>query len=232
MHWLVVRFTPVGDALDVLGDDSPWAAPFLAADRGGRHASRSWRGCSPRRSSSSSWTGRRPPAWFRWWMPKAALATFLTSLVLVLAFGVGRSLLLLLPVGRADRQPLARRAGRVRRQVVPARAGLIAVPRCCVGTGCAPIGLVITLGLVLTVPSVVGALLLVLTGVSFAAASVVVTLCAVVLVPYVALVLAHFYAELAESGTRRGARRPARRRRRPGWGSRGRGRWRGRGVMR
>ena len=42
-----------------------------------------------------------------------------------------------------------------------------------------------------------------LTGVSFAVASVIVTLCAVVLVPYVALVLVHFYAELTESGTRR-----------------------------
>ena len=31
VHWLVVRFTSVGDVLDVLGDESPWAVPFLAA---------------------------------------------------------------------------------------------------------------------------------------------------------------------------------------------------------
>ena len=55
----------------------------------------------------------------------------------------------------------------------------------------------------LTVPTVIGALLLVLTSISFAVASVIVTLCAVVLVPYVALVLVHFYVELTESGTRR-----------------------------
>ena len=134
-------------------------------------------------------------------MPKAALATFLTSLVLVVAFGLGTIILLLLPVVAlvASRWLVAPVV--CTDQAVPALAGLHRSAALLRGSRLRAVGLVITLGLVLTVPSIVGALLLVLTGVSFALASVIVTMCAVVLVPYVALVLAHFYAELVGSGS-------------------------------
>ncbi len=58
------------------------------------------------------------------------------------------------------------------------------------------IGLLITLALILTATGVLGAALLVLTSISFPLAGLVVTLAAVVVVPYVALVLAQFYVQL------------------------------------
>ena len=137
-------------------------------------------------------------------MPKAAFATFLASFVLVLAFGVGTIVLLLLPLVAliASRWLVAPVV--CADEVVPARAGLRRSAELLRGQPAAGARPRDHAGPVLTVPSIVGALLLVLTSVSFAVASVIVTLCAVVLVPYVALVLVHFYVELTESGTRRG----------------------------
>ena len=224
VHWLVVRFTPVDDALDVLGEESPWAAPFLAAIAAivtfpvmawvlaatvelvvDTHIMRPARALErpPCRTRSSPLKDAGGSG--SWWMPKAALATFLTSLLLVVAFGVGAILFLLLPVVAlvASRWLVAPVV--CADEAVPAGAGLRRSATFLHGSRMRAIGLAITLGLVIAVPSVVGALLLVLTSISFGAASVVVTLCAVVLVPYVALVLAHFYGELVGSGSRRGA---------------------------
>ena len=58
------------------------------------------------------------------------------------------------------------------------------------------IGLAFTLALILASTGLLGALLLVLTNVSFNVAGIVVTLAAVVVVPYIALVLTHLYAQL------------------------------------
>ena len=203
VHWLVVRYTPVDNVLDVLGDDSPWAAPFLAAIAAiVTFPVMAWvLAATVELVVDTDRKGDRRPG--SWWMPKAALATFVASFVLVITFGVGTIVLLLLPLVAliASRWLVAPVV--CADQVVPARAGLRRSSALLRGSRLRAIGLAITLGLVLTVPSIVGALLLVLTGVSFALASVIVTLCAVVLVPYVALVLVHFYAQLTGSGPRR-----------------------------
>ncbi len=114
VHWLVVRYTPVDDVLDVLGDDSPWAAPFLAAIAAiVTFPVMAWvLAATVELVVDTDRKGDRRPG--SWWMPKAALATFVASFVLVITFGVGTIVLLLLPLVVADRQPLARRAGRVR----------------------------------------------------------------------------------------------------------------------
>ena len=64
------------------------------------------------------------------------------------------------------------------------------------GHGWRAFGLVLTLALVAASAGVAGALVLLLTSASFVVASFVVALAAVVLVPYIALVLAHFYDDL------------------------------------
>jgi len=205
VHWLVVRYTPVDNVLDVLGDDSPWAAPFLAAIAAiVTLPVMAWvLAATVELVVDTDRHGDRRPG--SWWMPKAAFATFVASFVLVITFGVGTIVLLLLPLVAliASRWLVAPVV--CADEVVPARAGLRRSAELLRGSRLRALGLAITLGLVLTVPSIVGALLLVLTSVSFAVASVIVTLCAVVLVPYVALVLVHFYVELTESGTRRGS---------------------------
>ena len=206
VHWLVVRYTPVDDVLDVLGDDSPWAAPFLAAIAAiVTLPVMAWvLAATVELVVDTDRHGDRRPG--SWWMPKAAFATFVASFVLVLAFGVGTIVLLLLPLVAliASRWLVAPVV--CADEVVPARAGLRRSARAAPWepaagasasrsrwASCSPCR------------ASSERYSLVLTSVSFAVASVIVTLCAVVLVPYVALVLVHFYVELTESGTRRGS---------------------------
>ena len=195
VDWIVLRYTSIGDVLDVLGEDSPWAVPVLAAM------------AAVVILPIMAWVlaatvelvlgaGRAGGTPGRWWMPRAGAATFLAALVLVVALGAASIVLLLLPVaaivaGRWLVAPVACADGGI-----GVRAGIRRSAALLHGQRLRAIGLAFTLALILASTGLLGALLLVLTNVSFNVAGIVVTLAAVVVVPYVALVLTHFYAQL------------------------------------
>ncbi len=210
VHNLMVRLTPVGDVFDVLGEESPWALPVIVLTA----AMVSFPIMAWVMAASVEVVvvdaGRRPPGGARWWLPSAALGTFLTALVLVIALGATSALVVLLPVAAliASRWFVApvvcADAG------VSAMAGLHRSAALLHGHRLRSIGLMITLVLILAVPGLVGAVLLIVTGISFAAASVVVVVGAVVLVPFVAVVITRYYLTLLEPTPSRSDDDPAR----------------------
>ena len=71
------------------------------------------------------------------------------------------------------------------------------------GHGWRAFGLVVTLGLVASLAGVIGALVLLLTSLSFAATGLITAVAGAVLVPYIALVVAHCYDDLSGGPDRR-----------------------------
>ena len=199
VHNLMVRLTPVGDVFDVLGDDSPWALPVIVATA----ALVSFPIMAWVMAASVEVVvvdaGRRPPS--------GATVVAAERRAGDVPHRAGPGHRPRRDVGarraaarrRADRRTLVRRAGRLRRRrrlghgrAASRHAALLH------GHRLRSIGLMITLVLILAVPGVVGALLLIVTGISFAVASVVVVVGAVVLVPFVAVVITRFYLTLLD----------------------------------
>jgi hypothetical protein len=89
---------------------------------------------------------------------------------------------------------LADREGMTTRQALGASHRLVR------GHGWRALGLVVTMLLVAAIGGVVGALVLLLTSLTFAMAGLVVALASVVLVPYLALVLLEFTNDIADEG--------------------------------
>jgi hypothetical protein len=130
-------------------------------------------------------------------MPRAALATFLTALLVVGAIGLASALFLLLPLGVVVAAFWLVAPVVCADRGVRAVAGMRRSAALLHGHRVRSVGLLVTLVLILAIPGVIGALLLILTSISFSLASVVMVLVGVVLVPYVAIVIARFYLELA-----------------------------------
>ena len=195
VQWFVLRHTSIGDALDVLGDDSLWAVPVLAATAALVVLPiMAWVLAATVELVMGAERGGSIPG--RWWLPRVPRATFGAALVLVVALGAASIVLLLLPVaavvaGRWLVAPVACADGGV-----GVRAGMRRSAALLHGQRLRAIGLLFTLSLILASTGLLGALLLTLTDASFNVAGIVVTLAAVVVVPYVALVLTHFYAHL------------------------------------
>ncbi|MGI9030461.1 MAG: hypothetical protein ACR2HP_10830 [Ilumatobacteraceae bacterium] len=199
VHWLVVRFTPVGDVFDVVGESSVWALPIIVASTALVYFPITAWVLAASVEVVLADAGGRPDRPVRWWMPHAALGTFLTALLIVVVLGASSALVLLLPVAAVVG------ALWLVAPVVCADAGLsagAAMRRSAAllrGHRLRSIGLLVTLVLVLAIPGVIGAILLIVTGISFALASVVLVLGAVVLVPFIAVVLARYYLELVQT---------------------------------
>ncbi len=198
VHALIVRVTPVGDVFDVLGEDSPWALPVIVATVAiVAFPIMAWVMAASMEVVVVD-AGRRPPRGARWWLPSAALGTFLTALLLVIALGATSALVVLLPVAALIAARWLVAPVVCADTGVSAMAGMHRSAALLHGHRLRSIGLMVTLVLILAVPGFVGAILLIVTGISFAVASVVVVVGAVVLVPFVAVVITRFYLALLE----------------------------------
>ena len=119
----------------------------------------------------------------------------LATIVLLVVLGVS-VLVLLLPIALwlVSRWLLAPAV--CANEGVGAGAGLRRSRMLVRGHGWRAFGLVVTLALVAAVAGLIGALVLVLTPLSFPAAGLITALAGVVLVPYIALIVAHFYDDV------------------------------------
>ena len=189
VQWALLRWTPLGTLVEVLGDSSAWVLPLVAVI--GLAVSLpvvSWVGAAAIHASTRDdsdrpivdvATRRRPMIWSGLIMLIVAeLAVFLFPPLAVLV-----SRWMVAPV-------LADGEG------VTTRGTLGASHRLVRGHGWRAIGMVVTIVLVASIAGVVGALVLLLTSLTFAVAGVHRALAAVVLVPYLALVLVEFTADL------------------------------------
>ncbi|HET9666273.1 MAG TPA: hypothetical protein VFP09_05940 [Desertimonas sp.] len=188
-QYALVRWTRLGDLVDLAGGSSPWvlpivgavgavvAVPVVALVVGAT--------LTPAEDGTISLTTVRRSA--RW---AAGLGTMLVLVIL----GVTSIVLVPLALYLVSRRMLGPVASA--KEQLAVRDGMRRSRHLIRGHGWRAFGLVLTLVLVVALAGVAGALVLLLTSASFVVANVIVALAAVVLVPYIALVLAHFYDDL------------------------------------
>ena len=188
-QYALVRWTRVGDLIELAGGSSPWVLPIVGAV-GAVVAVPvvAWvvgATLTPAEDGTISLTTVRRSS--RW---AAGSGTMLVLVIL----GVTSIVLVPLALYLVSRRMLGPVASA--KEQVAVRDGMRRSRHLIRGQGWRAFGLVLTLALVAALAGVAGALVLLLTSASFVVASFVVALAAVVLVPYIALVLAHFYDDL------------------------------------
>jgi hypothetical protein len=206
----LLRWTRLGDVVDVVGGSTPWVLPIVAvAGSVAVVPAVAWvmaATLTPQRDGEGLMGTLRSPT-----PRRAAIVASLTLLI------VGEVLLLVLLAPVAvyvlSRWMLAPAVGAT--ENVGLRDGLRTSRRLVRGHGWRAAGLVVTLGLVGGLVGVVGAAVLVLTPFSFLVAGVATAAAGVVVVPVVALVVADFHDELVRNdpgATGAGRHRPRSRR--------------------
>ena len=189
LQWLLLHLTPLGDLVDTVGDSSAWVVPVVGAV-GSLIATPAlaWAAASTVVTSAAPGTvvepvrttvrTRRPVIWSVLVLLALAAATFAVPLL-----GILLSRWLAAPV-------LADRDG------ITTRAALRASHRLMRGHAWRALGMVVTLFLVASVAGVVGAVVLVLTDLTFRTVGIVTGLVAMAVVPYLALVLVELTRDL------------------------------------
>ncbi len=186
---LVLRLTPLGTLVDTVGASSAWALPVAAIAAAVIAVPVfCWVIAAALAVSAGSASARRAIG-----MPAERRSTLWTTLTVVLLTGIATLAfpLLLLLGGRWIVAPVA-----ASRTEVGFRAALGESNRLTKGHTLRATGLLVTILLVIGSAGVAGALVLVLTSLSFTAAGLVTALAGAVIVPYVALVLDQFHDEL------------------------------------
>jgi hypothetical protein len=191
VQWILLSVTPLGTLVDTVGGSSAWVLPLVTVI--GSVVALPilcWALASTLAVRSPAQSGGGPIR-----APLHRRAPFWTALALVLVTGVGAVLfwpLLVLasrwlvgPVVAADDPALGASAA-LRRSHRDAR-----------GHGWRSLGMVLTLLVIIGMVGLIGALLLFLTSLSFTAVDVVISAVGVVVVPYVALVIAEYRADIA-----------------------------------
>jgi hypothetical protein len=194
VQWMLLRWTSLGTLVDVVGESSPWVLPLVALI-GALVAAPvvCWVAASTLAAVSTATDARAAlgaPARRRagWW---TTLALVVLSGPMLLGFPI-----LVVLVGRWLVAPVV--ASRDRARVVDAFRRSNRLVR---GHSFRAIGMVVTLLLVASTVGVLGALVLLLTSLTFPAAGIVTALAGVVVVPYLAVVVAEFHDDLAADGS-------------------------------
>jgi hypothetical protein len=187
----LLRLTPLGDLVDVVGSSSAWVLPLVTVV--GAVVSIPIVSWVVAATITPAEDGQRPRSMLRTGSARRA-ATLATLAVLVIVGSL--TAILLLPIAAIIVSRLLLTAPVCAHERVGAGAAMGRSHRLVRGHGWRALGLVLTMGLVAAVAGVVGALVLVLTSATFFVAGVVAALVGVVVVPYLALVLDHFYAEV------------------------------------
>ena len=189
VQWALLTWTPLGTLVDTLGDSSAWVLPLVAVIGLGvalpvfswvvAAAIRASRDPAVVRPVTDVAVERRPMIW----STLIPLAVAEVAVVLMPPLAILVSRWLAAPV-------LADREGTTTRQALGASHRLVR------GHAWRALGILVTMFLVGAIAGVIGAVVLLLTSLTFAMAGVVVALASVVLVPYLALVLVEFTSDL------------------------------------
>lgn len=188
VQWLLLHLTPLGSLVDTLGDSSGWVVPVVGAV-GSLIATPAlaWAGASTILAAEDPGTSepvrttatiRRPAIWSALVLLVLGAAMFAVPLLAVLL-----SRWLAAPV-------LANRDG------TTTRAALAASNRLVRGHAWRALGMVVTLLLLASIAGVVGAIVLVLTDLTFRTVALLTALVGVAVVPYIALVVVELTREL------------------------------------
>lgn len=190
-QWAILRWTRLGDLVEVVGESSAWSLPIVAVI-GSVIAVPvfAWVAAATldvEARDDDPVTALRAPLRRR--------AALLAVLVLIVVFGVA-ALLLVLPIAMFVLSRWLLAPAVCVTEGTNVRAGMRRSHQLVRGHGWRAFGLVVTLGLVASIAGVIGALVLLLTPLSFTVTGLITAVAGAVLVPYLALIVAHFYDEL------------------------------------
>ena len=193
-QWAVLRWTRLGDLVDVVGAARRGSLPIVAVV-GSLVAVPvlAWVA-----AATLDVEARDDPPATALRTPLRRRAALLAVLALIVVFGIA-ALLLVLPIAMWVLSRWLLSPVVCVNEGTGVRAGMRRSHRLVRGHGWRAFGLVVTLGLVASIAGVIGALVLLLTPLSFTVTGMITAVAGAVLVPYIALVVAHFYDELKTS---------------------------------